>query len=153
MSVGLQCKNEAHGKQNELGDVWKKGGREAGRQEQARQHRRAGSRPSSKRIKRYTLWGREKREMHTGDHAVKGEKVERSRSLTLDLWKEKEMLSAGHSSGIHWQQHTKPETTNNFPWSCLGKQRLDCPSISKAAMPGFLLLAKYVDRYYLNSNL
>lgn len=27
----LACKNEAHGKQNELGEVWKKGGREEGR--------------------------------------------------------------------------------------------------------------------------
>lgn len=44
---------------------------------------------------------RKEREMHTGDHAVKGEKVERSWSLdTLDLWKEKELLSAGHSSGV-----------------------------------------------------
>lgn len=63
-----------------------------------RQHRRAGNRPSSKRIKRE----RREREMHTGDHAVKGEKVERSWCLdTLDLWKKKELLSAGHSSGAH----------------------------------------------------
>lgn len=55
MSVGLQCKNEAHGKQNELGEEERKGGKEGGGQEQARQHRRAGNRPSSKRIKRSTL--------------------------------------------------------------------------------------------------
>lgn len=30
MSVGLQCKNEAHGKQNELGEEGRKGGRGAG---------------------------------------------------------------------------------------------------------------------------
>lgn len=75
--------------------------REGGGQEQARQHRRAGSRPSSERIKRCTLRERREREMHTRDHAVKGEKVERSWSLdALDLWKEKELLSAGHSSGV-----------------------------------------------------
>lgn len=45
---------------------------------------------------------RKEREMHTGDHAVKGEKVERSWSLdSLDLWKEKELLSADGSSGVH----------------------------------------------------
>lgn len=34
MSVGLQCKNEAHGKQNELGEAGREGGskeREGGR--------------------------------------------------------------------------------------------------------------------------
>lgn len=57
MSVGLQCKNEAHGKQNELGEAGREGGSKGGGrgQEQAWQHRRAGNRPSSKRIKRYTL--------------------------------------------------------------------------------------------------
>lgn len=30
MSVGLQCKNEAHGKPNELGEAGREGGREQG---------------------------------------------------------------------------------------------------------------------------
>ncbi len=59
-----RMKNEAHGKQNELGEVWKKEGEEGGGQEQARQHRRAGSRPSSERIKRCTLRERRERDAH-----------------------------------------------------------------------------------------